>query len=344
MKKIIIFLIICFGVLGCQHKQNRTIENNDSKSVIELPSDFQYVITETRENPASGSNSIFVEINQKLPKEQLGELSEKIKSEQKYRKVVISYVLPQNTSGIAWATVSYNPDLKIEIIGSTFEDEKNINEQIKQIKGEIIGLWYEEEYTSSTKVLYKNEGKLFLATFKKQFGSNEISSDNVAITESKHSQGSKLTYKNEHGEYYVLSSDKQRLMFFNAENKCFTTALPLNSDIFNSKNSLRNKELEIKGNTSAAYTKKEASKEMSRKVYIIVQEFIKQNLQYPDKTKFSDNYSVEDLGNDLYYIVLPIVAENKMGQKDNITCKFKLKFNGKAWEDSKNWTVIEKEM
>ena len=107
---------------------------------------------------------------------------------------------------------------------------------------------------------------------------------------------------------------------------------------------MRNKPLEIKGNTAAAYTKKEASKDMSRKVYIIVQEFIKQNLEYPDKTKFSDNYSVEDIGNNQYYIVLPIVAENRVGQKNNITCKFKLKFNGGAWEDYKNWTVIEQEM
>ena len=341
-----ILLILCISITGCQNKKTQTQVKTEETTLsnVTLPSDFKFVVTETKENPGSESISIFVEINKKLSNEQLKFLSDKIKSDQKFTRVFIGYTLPQNSSGIVWANVEYNPTYKLEINGNSLEDEKQINSKKAKIDGDIKGEWYEEEYTSSTIVLYKRNNKSYLGTFKKRFGSDEIDFNEVQITESKHSQGTKLSYKNEHGEYYVLSSDKQRFMFFNSENKCFTTALPISSDTFDSEGSVRNKPLEIKGNTAAAYTKKEASKDMSRKVYIIVQEFIKQNLEYPDKTKFSDNYSVEDIGNNQYYIVLPIVAENRVGQKNNITCKFKLKFNGGAWEDYKNWTVIEQEM
>lgn len=340
----LILLILSLCISGCQNKQKQEGTKQSSLSSILLPTGFRYIITETRENPGANSTSIFVEINKKLSKKQLKLLSDQIQSDQKFKRVFISYTLPQNSSGIVWANVEYNPTYKLNINGNSLEDEKNIIRKIKKINGNIQGQWYEEEYTSSVTVLYKKDNKSYLRTFKKSFGSNEITFDEIPITESTHPQGTKLSYKNKNGEYYVLSPDKQRLMYFNSENKCFTTALPIMFETFDTQNSIRNKPLEIKGSTTATYTKKETSKEMSHKVYIIVQEFIKQNLQYPDKTIFSDSYSVEDLGNDQYFIVLSILTENGVGQQINITCKYKLKFKGGVWEDFRNWIVIEKEM
>lgn len=339
-----ILLLSCIGIFSCQNKQKQENTKQEVLSNIILPTDFKYTITETRENPGAGSISIFIEINKKISKEQLKFLSDKIQKNQEFKHVFISYSLPQNSSGIMWANVEYNPAYKLKINGNSLDDEKAIIEKIKEINGDILGKWYEEEYTSSTTILYKKCNKIYLGTFRKAFGSDEIIFNKIQITESKHPQGIKLSYPNENGEYYVLSPDKQRLMYFNSENKCFTTALPITSEIFDTQNSPRNKPLEVKGNTTAAYTKKEASKEMSRKVYIIVQEYIKQDLQYPNKAKFSDNYSVEDLGDNQYFIILPTITENGRGEQINIIYKYKLKFKGGAWEDSRNWTIIEKEM
>ena len=110
--------------------------------------------------------------NKKLSNEQLKFLSDKIKSDQKFTRVFIGYTLPQNSSGIVWANVEYNPTYKLEINGNSLEDEKQINSKKAKIDGDIIGEWYEEEYTSSTIVLYKRNNKSYLGTFKKRFGSD----------------------------------------------------------------------------------------------------------------------------------------------------------------------------
>lgn len=347
---LLVVFVLCF-LSACNTRsktQNSGETVSDSKIADSqersLPESFELVITESRENVAAGSITLFVEINQKLTKVQLQGLSDRIKSEQKFSRVFINYTLPQNSTGTAWASVEYNPNFKLDINGSTIEEERKIIAMVKQIDGNIMGCWYEEEYTSSTKVLYEKENQTYLRTFRKKFNSDEIVSDDVKVSMIKHAQGTKLTYKNEHGEYYVMSGDNQKLMFFNSDGNNFTTALPLKADFFDTKNSARNKALEIKGNTAAVYTMKEANKDMAKKVYIISQEFIKQRLQNSQSANFSDEYRVEDMGNDVYRIVVSVSVKNDLGQDVNLQCKYKLKFKGGAWENSSNWSVLDSEI
>ena len=104
-----ILLILCISITGCQNKKTQTQVKTEETTLsnVTLPSDFKFVVTETKENPGSESISIFVEINKKLSNEQLKFLSDKIKSDQKFTRVFIGYTLPQNSSGIVWANVEY---------------------------------------------------------------------------------------------------------------------------------------------------------------------------------------------------------------------------------------------
>lgn len=348
MKRIFLFIVLIACIVGCNNtkKQGNDPKKNESTQQISIrmPSDFKYVIKETRENPKANSISMFVEINQKLTEEQLKSLSNDIKSQQKFSKVFISYTLPQNTNGIAWATAEFNPSLKIDIVGSTIEEEKKINSLLSQIDGNIIGCWYEEEYTSSTRVLFEKNNKKYMKTFRKKWQSDDIISDEVEVKMMKHAKGTKLSYKNNHGEYYVLSPDKQKLMFYNSDNNCFTTALPLKGIVFDTKSAQRNKELEIKGNTAAAYTRKEASKDMARKAFVISQEFVKKELKFPNTADFPSTYKVYDLNNNSYRVSSFVNAQNDLGVKVKTNFIIELKFKGGEWSDSRNWELLKREL
>jgi len=63
-----ILLILCISITGCQNKKTQTQVKTEETTLsnVTLPSDFKFVVTETKENPGSESISIFVEINKML--------------------------------------------------------------------------------------------------------------------------------------------------------------------------------------------------------------------------------------------------------------------------------------
>ncbi len=88
------------------------------------------------------------------------------------------------------------------------------------IDGEIIGQWVEKQYTNTTFILYKKDGKVYGKT---SYPNGQEAIDE--LTEEKSSNGIVFSYKEKgayNGEYYILF-DNGELGFFNKENKQFTS-------------------------------------------------------------------------------------------------------------------------
>lgn len=192
-----------------------------------LPGNFSYNIIEDKSNVALEKNQLTLEINQKLTEGQIATLAEKLfNSKEKQRRFYIFYQLAgtKNGSG-AWATSHFDPELDIQILGSTSQQDENANKvSNKQIDGEVIGKWREDQYTSANYIIYKKDNKIFIKTIYK----NGQTSDEK-LTEKKIKNGVRYDYVEDgyNGEYFVLKQNGG-LEFYNNENKNFTTATKIN--------------------------------------------------------------------------------------------------------------------
>ena len=91
--------------------------------------------------------SIDIRLEQKVSKEFLQKLALKLRQEEpiKYDRMFVTYYLPGMTLGSgAWATSHFNPNLKVEILGTTIEEEKALMSKPKDLSAEIIGEWIDE--------------------------------------------------------------------------------------------------------------------------------------------------------------------------------------------------------
>lgn len=190
-----------------------------------LPDDFTYNIIVDKSNEALEKNELTIEINKKISVEQIATLADKLfSSKPKQRRFYIFLMLPgmKDDAG-AWAISHFDPELDIQIVGSSAQQDSTSNKLAdEKVDGDIIGKWHEEQYTSSNYVIFKNNKKVFIKTI---FKSGQ--SADKELKEKKVKTGMRYDYKDGgyNGEYYILTSDGI-LEFYNSENKRFTTATP----------------------------------------------------------------------------------------------------------------------
>jgi hypothetical protein len=170
-----------------------------------LPADFTYRILEDKSNDALEKNQLVIEISEKITTEQIATLADKLyRSKDKQRRFYIAYLLPgmQLDAG-SWATSNFDPELKIEIDGSTaMEDLKTAD--TSDVKGTILGKWRcEKSLSGAVLVLYRNsENKLILIMSLKDGARLENE-----IRESKLNGRTRYNDDNQHGEYYLLEEN-----------------------------------------------------------------------------------------------------------------------------------------
>lgn len=218
MKNLITALIsIIFLFTSCE---NSTIGKYKKEK---LPEGFSYNILEDNSNATLEKNSLTVEINQKLTEGQIATLAEELyNSKEEQRRFYIFYQLSDlQNSNTTWATSHFDPELDIEIIGSSSKEDENMSKiSTEKVDGTIIGKWKEDKIISAIYTIYKKESKIFIQTIYKngQIADEELTEKNI-------SNKIRYDYKNGeyNGEYFIINANKD-LEFYNSENKNFTTA------------------------------------------------------------------------------------------------------------------------
>ncbi|MDI1257110.1 MAG: hypothetical protein PSV16_13530 [Flavobacterium sp.] len=186
-----------------------------------LPDNFKYEITADESNAAVEKNQLKVQLSEKLTVGQIATLAEQLyNSKDKQRRFYIFYTLKTSGDvGVAWAISHFDPELEIKIMGATQAEENLSKKNAGKVDGKILGMFYEEEFTSCSYTVYEKNGKFYVQTTYKDGGSN--------VNEMKKSDvenGIKLEdiNGNTNGEYYILTKENL-LEFFNKENRNFTT-------------------------------------------------------------------------------------------------------------------------
>ena len=216
MKKILSFLFLSiFLFVSCE---SSTIGDYKKEA---LPKNFNFQILKDESNLTLEKNQLYVLINQKLTEGQIATLAEQLFStKEQQRRFYIFYQLSEKDMYV-WATSHFDPELKIEIIGSTSEEDNNVElNSNEEIDGVLIGKWKEEQYTNAAYIIYTKENDVLLKVIYPN-GQSLIE----PLLKGASTKGEKYTYKNGgyNNEYFVINMKKE-LEFYNAENSIFTTA------------------------------------------------------------------------------------------------------------------------
>ncbi|MFC2104782.1 hypothetical protein ACFLS4_05475 [Bacteroidota bacterium] len=199
MKKII-YILTAFLLVSCG--DDSTIGKYTKQP---LPEDFSYKIIEDASDDNLEKNQLTIEISKKITIEQIATLADKLySSKPKQRRFYIFYLLSDMDKGSgAWAISHFDPELEIEIIGSTEAQDIETSDTIN-IDGVIIGKWRSEKsLMGASLVLYKDsEEKLKMKITFKDGGSMDDE-----IKESTENGKTRYDDGNEHGEYYILESN-----------------------------------------------------------------------------------------------------------------------------------------
>jgi hypothetical protein len=166
--------------------------------------------------------SIDIRLEQKVSKDFLQKLALKLRQDEpiKYDHIFICYLLPGMTPGAgAWATSHFNPNLKVEILGTTIEEEKALMSKPKDSSGEIIGEWLDESpydespYVGAKYTLLRRNGKIIMIRKFKDGSSSE-----KEMIQKKRSGKLRFEEKggNNFGEYYLIESNGRLAVYDNA--------------------------------------------------------------------------------------------------------------------------------
>lgn len=187
MKKILFILTILI-FMSCKKNSN-------------VPNDVQWKITKENPNTNLSKNNIEVHLNKKVDQKVLQEIAMEIREDRtQYDRLWIFYYIPNMTEGMAWATTHFTPNLEINIIGST-ENQDMQTSKTTDIEGEVLNKWRSEKsLMGGTLVLFKNlsQKKIMRITFK------DGSKMDSEIVESNIKGKTKYQDDNENGEYYIL--------------------------------------------------------------------------------------------------------------------------------------------
>lgn len=194
--KQLILLLFTVTLLGCSQNKSENSESEKPK----LPKDVTYEIISEEKNEALKKTNIRIKLNKKIDASLLKIIATELKSSRtKYEKLWIFYTVPDMRSG-TWATTHFEPNLTVEIIGSTPEQDKKM-ESLMIVEGDILGKWKNEKSLSGAlMILYRNKGGNLIMRIVFKDGQNMED----VITESK--LKNRVCYKdgNSHGEYYLL--------------------------------------------------------------------------------------------------------------------------------------------
>ncbi|OGU58117.1 MAG: hypothetical protein A2X64_05620 [Ignavibacteria bacterium GWF2_33_9] len=201
MKKLIILILaVIITACGESNKQTQT----EFQIISEVP------------NESLSKDVVKIRLNNKVEEIELKDIAENLRSERKqYDRLWITYYLPNmDENDIAWATSHFTPELKIEILGSTSNEDLNSTKNI-QVDGEIKGKWKSEQIMPGVTlilVLEKNGELILKSVFK------DGSSSDKKLTQTTENKKNRYNFDNTFGEYYILE-DNGNLGFYGKNGK-----------------------------------------------------------------------------------------------------------------------------
>jgi len=200
MKKLLLFSILSLLIFACGGEESK------------IPKDISYSIIDEDRNDNIGKSNIKIRINKKTSKDVLSEIAKEIKREREELNnlFIFYYTEGMSTTGMAWATSHFTPNLEVKILGSTDKEDKKMLSEIK-VEGEILGKWKSDVLMGAILIFYENNQEEQI--MKIQFKDGSVMEDK--ITRKTINGKTRLDDGNENGEYYILDKDGNLSLYGN---------------------------------------------------------------------------------------------------------------------------------
>lgn len=132
----------------------------------ENPVSVNYSIIDTDIIPGI-KRSLEVRLGKKVAEEELRRISLALKSTDpsQYERTLIAYYLPGMKVGAgAWATARFDPNLEIQVLGVSVEEEKNFTAESLPANREVVGRWLDESpgFGGLRIMIWRENGKMFI--------------------------------------------------------------------------------------------------------------------------------------------------------------------------------------
>ena len=168
-----------------------------------IPPDLEYEVISDATTP-SIKRSVDVRLNKRVTEEVLQTLGLRIKASdsRSYQRTFILYYLPDMEVGAgAWASSHFNPELEVEIFGTSAEEHAALTaSQAPDESREIIGKWMDNRpFVTRRIVLYRENGKVFMES---TYADGSSGTDEVG--ESSTSPGMRFDSSLNNEDYFVI--------------------------------------------------------------------------------------------------------------------------------------------
>lgn len=168
-----------------------------------IPDDIEWAIVNEDINQNTNKNSIDVNLNKKIHENTIREIAEEIRSDRKdYNSLYIRFFIPETEIGASWATANYDPNLEVEIFGSTIEEDLKL-EKSSGASGKVLGKWKCNKSLMGAILILHKDGSILKMKINFKDGTS-LDSD---ITEKKKAGKDILFDNNGHEEYYIIESN-----------------------------------------------------------------------------------------------------------------------------------------
>ena len=151
--------------------------------------------------------SLDVRLNNKVSDETLRTIALKLKllDSRNYDRTFICYYLPDMEVGAgAWATTHFNPNLKVQVLGLTAEQEKVLKQQPNNPSQEVIGSWLDESpFIGSRITIFRQDNKLFIEN---KYTDGSVGKKEIVKKTSNNGEAFQKKESNSFGEFYLIDA------------------------------------------------------------------------------------------------------------------------------------------
>lgn len=199
-----LFIAGCTGELDSKAALKETKANlNETKA----DSNENKIAFEIRSEETLRNIKRVVEVNlsERLNEQDIKSIANEIKDQDKnkYDRTFILFFIPE-WAGSAWATATFDPDLVVNIIGSSLTDHNKLKNKEFKTDGEIIGHWI-ANWGFEYKVFFtKKNGQVFQHRI---FSDGESAAEVMNIIKKNGQKAYQDESGKDHGEYFIINKD-----------------------------------------------------------------------------------------------------------------------------------------
>ncbi len=146
-----------------------------------------------------------IELPQRVTDEQLRNIADKIKNDDmsQYQRTFILFFIPEIKNS-AWATVSFDPDFKLQMIGSTKAEHDNLASKPIVNSGKTIGKWNANWGYEYKIIIEEKNGKVFEQNI---YADRQQPPKELNIIDVNGQKAYQDETGKDHGEYYIINKD-----------------------------------------------------------------------------------------------------------------------------------------